>query len=284
MTCILHGLAHYQNRSASMPALAASRQAPAPGGDTLSRKGSAAALQRGPGSRLATPALPAPTSPSVSAAAVAAAAASASPPRGGRRHRPAGDALPYACSEVSSVASGWRHESKLEPGASLLSKGLLTNDITYAHETTPGVCVMKQMTLPAVPPASGQEFRVREVTKQLRKTREEDARARAAFKAHREQLVNAGAASEVLPIHQQKTAGKPALCKPMDSPAALRELMHAEDSYFTSEYRANNWWKMVFPSQRKDLKEHVRPYDNYTLFRDTAVKQAGAMREPMHTY
>merc|ERR1719215_1494867 len=134
------------------------------------------------------------------------------------------------------------------------------------------------------------EFRVREVSKALRKAKDDDAAARVAFAARRRQLslpgggLQGSSSSEVLPIQQQRTAGKPALCKPMDSPAELTELMHAEDSYFTSEQRAHYWWKMVYPEQKHELKEHVRPYDGWTLFRDCAVKQAPAMRESIHTY
>jgi len=167
-----------------------------------------------------------------------------------------------------------------------LSRGVLTNDITYAHENTPGVCVMRQMSLPDVPAAAGMEFRVREVSKALRKAKEDDLAARAAFAARRQASSGAALAGspEVLPIQQQRTAGKPAMCKPMDSPAGLTELMHAEDSYFTSEQRSNYWWKMVYPEQKHELKEHVRPYDGWTIFRDAAVKQAPAMRESIHTY
>lgn len=248
------------------------------------------ALQAAPGdhgrpdaarSRLATPS----PLPPAAASPTAASAAAVLRPKGVRRHRPAGDFLPYPCSEVSSVASGWRAEVQLQAGGSLLAKGLTTNDISRAHENTPGVCVLRHLDLPNVPPAAGQEFRVREVTKQLNKVRAEDARARAAFRAQMAQPAgNQGLSSEVLPVQQRRTVGKPALCKPMESPAELGELLHSQDSYFTSEYRANNWWKTVFPSQRKELKEHVRPYDNWTLFRDNSAKQVAAMREPIHTY
>mmetsp|Transcript_1848 Transcript_1848/g.2476 ORF Transcript_1848/g.2476 Transcript_1848/m.2476 type:complete len:286 (-) Transcript_1848:147-1004(-) len=285
MACLLHGLAHYQNRSQSLPNLTADPQAPP----------KAAAAQREAPLEADHNAGLKPAASLAAAGAVAASPKVASktvgqlqPPR--RRHRAAGDFLPYACSEVSSVRSGWRYEAKVDPEGSLLTQGLLKHDISRAQETTPGVCVLRQLDLPRVQSAAGQNFRVKQVQKQLQRTIAKDQRARIAFQEKRDRLVagegyNDGrGSSETLPRQQELTAGKPALCRPIDGIANLPSALHAEDSYFTSEYRANGWWKMVFPEQRHELKEHVRPYDNFTLFRDTAVKQALGMRAPIRTY
>jgi hypothetical protein len=121
----------------------------------------------------------------------------------------------------------------------------------------------------------------------------EDARAHKAFEVEKERLIAAakggcqsdGMAGEVLPKHQRKTAGKPALCRPMaQSREAIAKVFNAEDSYFVSEYRHNAWWKDVTQDQRKQLKEHVRPLDGWTMFRDRAAKYGKNVRFPICTY
>merc|ERR1719263_1503504 len=89
---------------------------------------------------------------------------------------------------------------------------------------------------------------------------------------------------EVLPKHQRLTAGKPAICRPLaqGSREAISKMMHAEDSHFTSEYRQNAWWKMVAESQKHELKDHVRPLDSWTYFRDEAAQQNKCCRFPIN--
>lgn len=64
----------------------------------------------------------------------------------------------------------------------------------------------------------------------------------------------------------------------------MAEMMNAEDSHFTSEYRAHGWWKTTIEGQKKELKEHVRPYDDWVLFRDRAALQNRCSRFPINTY
>jgi len=198
--------------------------------------------------------------------------------------------LPYAYSEASSDGSRWAkaYEDKAN---SLLARGLLSNDLSYAHANTPGVCVLKQMSLPQIPRCGGYEQRTEDLGRALRKAEEEDARASAAYAAYAARGPpsragsEAGLDGEVLPKQQKKTIGKPSICRAADeSMEALRKHLTADDSYFTSEYRSKMWWKNVMSSQRHELKEHVRPYDNWTMFRDNAAKYAGTMTYPIRTY
>jgi hypothetical protein len=195
----------------------------------------------------------------------------------------------YKCSEASSHGSKWKKE--LGPCSGLASKGLLNNDISYANNYTPGVCVMRQQSLPVIPPPAGQEARVRYLKKEIRKCEKQDAKARKNFedeKAFRERAKHdpsAGSSSEVLPKHQRLTAGKPAICMSMPpTHEAMATMMRAEDSHFTSEYRRNGWWKMVPDDHKHELKEHVRPLDGWTLFRDRATQQNKCARFPINTY
>jgi len=170
--------------------------------------------------------------------------------------------------------------------------GMLKNDISYAHANTPGVCVMRQMSLPKVPPAAQQEFVVKFLKRSIRRNEKEDARCKKEFQELKAKLAKpardgggAGASSELLPKHQAKTAGKPAICRPIPATReAMAEMMNAEDSHFTSEYRSHGWWKTVPESQKHELKEHVRPYDNWTLFRDRAADVNKFSRFPINTY
>merc|ERR1712217_243383 len=166
--------------------------------------------------------------------------------------------------------------------------GVLKNDLYYAHANTPGVCIVRQMSLPVVPPPAEQEGRVRYARKSIRRCQREDARARKAFEVQKSRLAMAGEegteglSNEVLPRHQRLTAGKPALCRPIaQTREAMAKTFMAEDSYFVSEYRHNMWWKNVMEGQKREIKEHVRPYDNWTLFRETAVRQNPNMRFPI---
>lgn len=205
--------------------------------------------------------------------------------RGKRRQYLAGEHLPYACSEASSDGSSWMKEYE-DPAMSC--GGRLSNDISYSHPTAPGVCVYRQMRMPDVPPPARSSTNLREIERALRNTQAADTAAQAAFAARGSALLRGsehGASSEILPKHQRLTAGKPSICRSLpESIESLAKILHADDSCFTSEYRSHLWWKTVPQSQKHELKEHVRPFDNWTLFRDQAVKQKAAMRQPMNTY
>lgn len=196
----------------------------------------------------------------------------------------------YACSEVSSDGSKWKKALHKPDATSLSAKGVLANDISYAHATTPGVCVLKVMSLPKVPPAAGQEFIVDSLKRSIRRMERKDIRARRAHEDHKKFLAHpekhggdVGSASEVLPKQQRMSAGKPKICRPIDGThEAVKEMFEAEDSHFTSEYRANGFWKAT--QNMQELKEHVRPYDSWTLFRDSAAKGNSCCRFPINTY
>jgi len=207
----------------------------------------------------------------------------------------AGGCRQYACSEVSSDGSKWK--KALQKNEGLASRGLLANDLTYANNCTPGVCVLRQQSLPVIPPPAGQEARVKFLKKAILHNEKVDARARRAFVETKKMLAkaaagpaveggDAGASSEVLPKHQRLTAGKPAICRPIPqgSREAISKMMNAEDSHFTSEYRCHGWWKMVAESQKHELKEHVRPLDGWTAFRDRAAEVNKCARFPINTY
>merc|ERR1712224_998549 len=99
-----------------------------------------------------------------------------------------------------------------------------------------------------------------------------------------------GNGAEVVPRHQRRTAGRPSLCRPLpddivNDPEKKRERYSLnEDSSFASEHRVNYWWKGSPAWQKKALKEHVRPYDGWSMFRANANMMKEALRTPIHTY
>lgn len=202
----------------------------------------------------------------------------------------------YKCSEVSSHGSKWKadllkKETEARGEQTLSSKGILKNDITYAHANTPAVCVMRTMSLPVVPPLQNQEATAKYIKHVIKRNQKEDARMQRDFAANKKATEGkadidggqAGGSSEMLPRHQRLSVGKPAMCRPMSlTQKDLAEMMNAEDSHFTSEYRSNGWWK-VHPN-RQELKEHVRPYDSWTTFRDNAAVVNKYSRYPINTY
>lgn len=199
----------------------------------------------------------------------------------------------YACSECSSDGSKWKKALHKPDASSLSAKGVLANDISNAHATTPGVCVLKVMSLPKVPPAAGQEFIVDSLKRSIRRMERKDTRARRAYEDEKKLLAHPekhggsaperGSASEVLPKQQRMSAGKPKICRPIDSShQAVKEMFEAEDSHFTSEYRANGFWKAT--QNIAELKEHVRPFDSWTKFRDAAAQGNSCCRFPINTY
>jgi len=204
-----------------------------------------------------------------------------------------GSCRQYCCSEVFSEGSAWKKEmmndseKKPKDGKSLLLK----NDITYAHINTPGVCVLRTMSLPNIPPPAAQESIVRFLKRSIGRKEREDARASKAF-AVQKALLSKGqgggegaASSEILPKHQTNTAGKPAICRPIDeSREAVAKMFNAEDSHFTSEYRSKGWWKQLPDKQKRELKEHVAPVDSWTKFRNAAAEVNKFSRFPINTY
>jgi hypothetical protein len=200
----------------------------------------------------------------------------------------------YCCSEVYSEGSAWKKDLLKDSGQkSMAAKGILKNDITYAHANTPGVCVLRTMSLPNIPPPAQQENVVKFLKRSIGRKEREDARASKAFAAQKALMSQpvkpdcpeAGDQSEVLPRHQRLTAGKPAICKPLKpNREAVAKMFNAADSHFTSEYRSNGFWKEVMENQKHELKEHVRPFDNWTLFRDRAAEVNKFSRFPINTY
>lgn len=204
----------------------------------------------------------------------------------------------YECSEASSDGTKWKKGLTLPEGMiSMAAKGYLKNDLSYAHANTPGVCIQRVMSLPNIPPPAAQEAIVKFLKKSIDRKEREDSKARKAFEIQKHKLAQAaiagadaqrddgGVSSEVLPKHQRMTAGKPAICRPNDeSREAMAKMMHAEDSHFTSEYRSNGWWKTTLEGQKKELKEHVRPYDGWVQFRDRAAQVNKCARFPINTY
>jgi len=198
-----------------------------------------------------------------------------------------GSCRQYAVSEVSSDGSKWKAALlKDATKQGLAAKGLLKNDITYAHANTPAVCVTRTMSLPQVPPPAGQEAICKFLKKSISRCEKEDRRARKAFaegQTLRETPSADQGSSEVLPKQMRKTAGKPAITRPIaPTGEAMASMMNAEDSHFTTEYRSNGWWKTV--GDMRELKEHVRPYDSWTLFRDNAASVNKFSRYPINTY
>merc|ERR1711865_244832 len=146
---------------------------------------------------------------------------------------------------------------------------------------------------PNIPPPAQQEELVNYLKRRVKRCEKEDARGRREFAAAQKDRDEAegkggtenGASSEVLPRHQRLSTGKPAICRPMaQNGEAMQKMMRAEDSHFTSEYRRSGFWKTTIEGQKKEIKEHVRPYDSWTKFRDNAASVNKFSRYPINTY
>lgn len=204
--------------------------------------------------------------------------------------------LPYAASEACSMASSWKQQFAADAPAGLLSRGLISNDVTRSNETNPGVCVLRQMKLPALKPSEETDIamRINYVTKMLKTAENAEVRNQRAWRARNaapsEVGSDRGSPGEVVPRQQRMTAGRPSLCRPLPDDVIKdpqrRRLKYSlnEDSSFASEHRVNYWWKGNPRWQKKTIKDHVRPYDNWTLFRDNAVQLKGCLRAPINTY
>eukprot|EP00929_Paragymnodinium_shiwhaense_P092981 TRINITY_DN5301_c0_g2_i1.p1 TRINITY_DN5301_c0_g2~~TRINITY_DN5301_c0_g2_i1.p1 ORF type:complete len:391 (+),score=88.73 TRINITY_DN5301_c0_g2_i1:133-1305(+) len=207
--------------------------------------------------------------------------------------KPREPALPYKYDEVDDGASTWAKAFVRDAPPGLYTRGLLANDITYANNSMPGVCVMRQMKLPTVADVTESPFQVRmdHVDGQLRNVEAWEKKRKAAnARPPSPGGSSQGASGEVLPKHQMMTCGKPSLCRPIPKDA-LRpghkqrgRYATSKDSLMTSEYRSNSWWKPVTDAQKHEIKQFVRPYDNWTLFRDNAAKIRQAARFPISTY
>lgn len=145
--------------------------------------------------------------------------------------------------------------------------------------------------MPKVPPLQNQEKISKYIKHVIKRNQKYDSEMQRDFEANKKAMEGkadkdggqAGGSSELLPRQQRLSVGKPAMCRPISlTRKDLAEMMNAEDSHFTSEYRSNGWWK-VHPN-RQELKEHVRPYDSWTTFRDNAAVVNKYSRYPINTY
>eukprot|EP00928_Gymnodinium_smaydae_P082971 TRINITY_DN66239_c0_g1_i1.p1 TRINITY_DN66239_c0_g1~~TRINITY_DN66239_c0_g1_i1.p1 ORF type:complete len:355 (-),score=51.45 TRINITY_DN66239_c0_g1_i1:59-1123(-) len=208
----------------------------------------------------------------------------------GRSAPRTGDWVPYPCSEARSETSEWKKQFVADAPPGLYARGLLANDITYAHASTPGVCTLREMTYPTIGENDeGLQTRVDNLNQRLKRQQDMIAEQRAAM----DRPPSVGGSSqgqpcEMLPRCQARTSGRAALCRPL--PADLHSsdkrgrYALAEDSLTTSEHRSNFWWKDCTSEQREELKQFGRPLDNWVLFRDNAVKIKDASRYPINTY
>merc|ERR1712232_509993 len=203
------------------------------------------------------------------------------------------DFAPYDTTDVVSEASNWKkhYQSLAPPG--LYSMGLQVNDITYAHQNTPGVCVLREMKLPAVQAVEQSPFQVRidHVNRELSSVQARDAKCRAAFaRPSSPGGSSQGMPGEVLPRQQHLTAGRASICRPLPADVTTTDQRKryslAQDSLTTSEQRSNFWWKGTTENRMKEIKQFVRPLDSWVHFRDDCakMKQAGNMRFPINSY
>lgn len=196
--------------------------------------------------------------------------------------------LPYACSEVMSVRSLDIADSFIDrkPGEEF-KRGLLRNDLTYAHNNTPGVCVMKDQKLPAISCGSAADTRVKAVTAALQQAIATDAKAR---ERHARPPSPGGSSQgdggEMLFKQMRMSAGKPSLTRriPEGDEEKLNKHYNAPDSMFASEQRAQFWWKNLPEIQKHELKKNVFPTHTGKAFREAAEKAAAVCRQPVYTY
>jgi hypothetical protein len=206
---------------------------------------------------------------------------------------PRSEFVPYDTSDVMSVASGWKkHYAAIAPPG-LFAMGLLVNDISNAHHNTPGVCTLRPMNLPAVQSVEKSPFqaRVDHVNRELASVEARDAKCRAAFARPTSPGGSSqGVPGEMLPRQQHLTSGRPALCRPLPADVTTTDQRGrysvAQDSLTTSEHRSNFWWKGTTQERMKEIKQFVRPLDDWVHFRDNCskMKQSGVMRFPINTY
>jgi len=226
----------------------------------------------------------------------AALAASASSPtlgaKGQSPSQPKGESrVPYPYSEVGSDTSEWKkHYVRIAPPG-LSSRGLIMNDLTYAHSMTPGVCVQRIMALPKVAHANDPdaEIRIQHVDNMRRRCEKVEAKR----KERNARPVSPGGSSqgatcEVLPKAQHRTRGRASICKPL--PADLttsdqrKRYSLAPDSLCTSEHRSSFWWKGRTEEQMDEIKQFGQPRDANTEFRDNAAKSNVSLFPKMEVF
>lgn len=202
-----------------------------------------------------------------------------------------GDWVPYPCSEANSETSEWKKKFVAEAPPGLYARGLLANDITYAHASTPGVCTVREMTYPTIcENDAGLQLRVDNLDRRLRKAQEMVAKQRSSAERPPSSAGGSsqGAPCELLPRCQARTVGRASLCRPLPADVHKSDKRGryalAQDSLTTSEHRSNFWWKDCTSEQREEIKQFGRPLDNWVLFRDNAVKIKDASRYPINTY
>eukprot|EP00931_Biecheleriopsis_adriatica_P036027 TRINITY_DN20773_c0_g1_i1.p1 TRINITY_DN20773_c0_g1~~TRINITY_DN20773_c0_g1_i1.p1 ORF type:complete len:313 (+),score=60.09 TRINITY_DN20773_c0_g1_i1:25-939(+) len=103
---------------------------------------------------------------------------SGSPPAPAMGRRSRGNAaamLPYAASEISSIQSGWRQHYWQVPSVNF-QRGLLSQDVRYATESSHCKCVVPEAALPPMPKYSPQELhnahRIKWLDSMIRKEKE----------------------------------------------------------------------------------------------------------------
>lgn len=171
--------------------------------------------------------------------------------------------LPYPCSECSSTGSDFPKVSNSQKSPQVV-RGLLLNDITYAHENTPGVCVLKQMSSPTFRDFEDPNclIRLNAATEALRRAEEADMRARRrAFRPPSPAGSSLGDPCEVLTKAMHKTVGKPSMTRPMRGNDKDKQTKYflAPDSFFSSEHRSRFYWRETDELTKKELKMHVFP-------------------------
>lgn len=194
--------------------------------------------------------------------------------------------LPYPHSEASSARSAWMKSYKPDAANSMTSRGLMSNDISRSTECCAGVCVLRQHSLPDPPKFGSNELQYREATRALHRAIRRDAEAKAEFEARGPNKAGpAGAGGTILPRQQEKTAGQPSICRPMQVPETeLLDLAMADDSMPTTESRARFWWKPITEDVQREVKKHGRLRDSWKVFRDMAELQSNTMRSPFKSF
>lgn len=187
--------------------------------------------------------------------------------------------LPYPHSVVAIEMEPWAKEFVADAPPGLSTKGLLSNDLTYANNTMPGVCVVRQLKVPEVADANCAEFQVRidHMDRSLAKNLDWENKRKTMFaRAPSVGGSSQGGDCEVLPKQQMMTCGRASLCRPLptdlhNSDKRGRYAL-ADDSMCTSEHRTNFWWKPITDDQRGFVKQFVRPYDEQNRFREILMK------------
>lgn len=202
--------------------------------------------------------------------------------------------LPYAASVVSSVGSAWRNQYAEEMGqGELLKRKLISQDIRLGNETSAGVCVMRSQKLPPAPKESDSAkvsaALIRNAENALKMAEQEISEHQATRTQYGKNVKEEagkgrdpkqGGSHEFLPLQQARTAGKPAICRPMVGAYKEFPKIHEDDSLFTSTSRSDFWWKDLPKRQHREMKRYTRPFDEKSRFRESMIQMRGSMRFP----